>query len=86
MDPMEIEHPDKSYRTTLLDELTRRKNKNPSYSLRAYARDLGISSTSLSDVLSAKRNLSRKNALKVAEKLGYTSVQTESLLSQIRKT
>jgi Mn-dependent DtxR family transcriptional regulator len=53
----------------LLNELTERKNRNPAYSLRALARDLGISVTALSDVLAGKRQFSRKNVSKVISAL-----------------
>jgi len=37
-----------------VSELNRRKAKNPSYSLRAYARDLGISPSYLSKIISGR--------------------------------
>jgi transcriptional regulator with XRE-family HTH domain len=60
------------YRRLLLDELALRKQKNAGYSLRAFARDLGISVASLSQVLSSKRKLSPKNLAKVAGTLGLS--------------
>jgi hypothetical protein len=42
-------------------ELSYRKNRSPSYSKRAFARDLGISSTALNEFLDGKRALSFKN-------------------------
>ena len=47
-----------------------KQEKNPSYSLRAYARYLDISPTSLSLFLSNKRGLSSKNEDKIVDKLG----------------
>lgn len=44
-------------------ELDRRKSLNSAYSLRAYAMDLEVSNSSLSQVLSQKRALSRKLAV-----------------------
>jgi hypothetical protein len=42
-------------------ELAHRKKKKPSYSKRAFARDLGINATSLIEFLDGKRCLSHKN-------------------------
>lgn len=56
-------------RDLLVEELERRRLRNPSYSLRAFTRDLGVSLTALSTVLSGQRRLSRKNFEKVSEAL-----------------
>ncbi len=58
------------YRTTLSDALTQRRLRNPGYSLRAFARDLGISPSYMSEVLSQRENLSPKYASKLADSLG----------------
>jgi AraC-like DNA-binding protein len=39
------------YRALLASEMMHRKSRNSAYSLRAYARDLGISPSRLSEVL-----------------------------------
>lgn len=66
-------------RDILLGELNARKAKNSFYSMRAFARDLGIGSTSLSDVLAGKRVLSKKNIEKVVEKLNLSPEQKFSM-------
>lgn len=66
------------FRAALFEELMHRRNKNPLYSLRAFARDLQVSTTCLSDVLAQKRNFSKKNALKVARSLGMSVDSVES--------
>ena len=73
-------------REILIQELTDRKRKNPMYSLRAFARDLDIGSTSLSDALANKRNISKRNIFKIAEKLSWTPGQVEQILSQGKPT
>lgn len=50
-------------------EFLRRRRKNAAYSLRAFGRDLGLSAAVLSCFLSRKRNLSRRNAYRVASGL-----------------
>lgn len=53
----------------LLGELDRRRRRNQSYSLRAFARDLELSVSHLSEVISGERGLSGKSAAKIADKL-----------------
>ncbi len=72
----------KNYRVWLMDQFSQKKVRNPSYSLRAFARDLGISPTCLSEVLAKKRDLSKKNVLRVSDRLALTPRQTNSLLAQ----
>ena len=67
-----------NYREALRHSLRERKVKNSGYSQRAFARDLGVSSTALSDVLSGKRNFSEENAQKVAERLSFSPDQHQS--------
>jgi hypothetical protein len=45
----------------LMTELNQRKEVKPAYSKRAFARDLGVNSTSLTEFLDGKRDLSFKN-------------------------
>lgn len=82
---MEIEQNRKTHRTLLLDEFASRKGRNPRYSLRAFARDVGISPTSLSQVLSEKRKLSKKNILRIAERLALSPQEVANLLSHITR-
>lgn len=71
------------YRKNLAEELRLRQARNPSYSLRSFARDLGVSVTALSDVLSAKRDFSKRNAEKVIAKLGWSPLQSASFLRSL---
>lgn len=56
-------------RKLLNKEFEDRQERNSRYSLRAFARDLGIDSSSLSQVLSGKRKLTPAVAAQVADKL-----------------
>jgi len=60
------------YRETLREELASRCRINPRYSLRAFARDVGLAPSRLSEIFSGKQGLSREAALRVAARLGYT--------------
>ena len=74
---------DFDYRVALANELTARTARNARYSLRSFARDLGVSVTALSDVLSGKRHFAVKNAYRVIEKLGWSPLQSEAFLQNI---
>ena len=64
----------------LLNELTIRQNRNSSYSLRAFARDLDLGVASLSDFFKGKRDLSKSNWVKVSQKLHLSPQEAEKLL------
>lgn len=67
----------KDYRSLLRAEFKRRLTRNRKYSLRAFARDLGLSSSRLSEVLSSKQGLSRQRAEGVGSKLGFLGDRLE---------
>src|SRR5437868_4704723 len=69
----------------LMQELAKRQTRNSSYSLRAFARDLEIGATTLSDVLADKRSLSKTNLEKVMEKLLVSPVEKEKLWGDYRE-
>lgn len=59
------------YRKLLREELACRMGKNPLYSLRAFARDLKVSSSKISEILNGKQGLSVARALQLVELLGW---------------
>lgn len=65
---------------SLLAEFEMRRAKNASYSLRAFAKQLGLSPGRLSEFLSGKRKLNKPNCLKLASGLGLTPSQTDRWL------
>lgn len=69
--------PDSDYRLLLREELEARCQKNARYSLRAFARDLGVSAPRLSHVLNGKHGLSRAAALQISERLGLNKEEQE---------
>lgn len=73
-------------RLLLLKELTARKNRNPSYSLRAFARDLGVSPAALSQYLARKRELSKKNRESIIERMKLSPGEQDSLWISARPT
>ncbi len=62
-------------------ELKHRQQANPQFSLRAFARALGLSPGYLSALLAGQKRLSPSRALEVAERLGYGSTQTKAFLT-----
>lgn len=84
----------KNYRSVLEYEFALKNKKNPAYSLRAFARDLGLSPSKLSEILSNKQGLSVTRAISVGNKIGYRDeklawfcnlVEVEHSRSQIGK-
>ena len=67
----------KDYRDILREELAVRSQINPRYSLRAFARDMELAPSRLSEVLSGKQGLSRPVASRIADKLGYSDTERD---------
>ena len=61
-------------------EFEMRSNKNPAYSLRAFAKSLDLDSSTLSSLLSGKRKLGFKTAHKILDKLDLSSIERKELL------
>ena len=72
------------YRHLLRSELLGRIKRNARYSVRAFARDLSVSSAFMSQVLNGNRSLSEANGLKVARALGWEIQKTDLFLHLIR--
>lgn len=66
------------YREVLLSEFEHRKERNPSYSLRSYARDLSLSPSRLSEILRGKGDLSASSLMEVGGRIG---IPTEEILA-----
>lgn len=64
----------------LITTFNERKEKNPRYSLRAFARSLGVSSGQLSEILSGKRPLSHKLARRISIALALTTEESQKLI------
>jgi uncharacterized protein (TIGR02147 family) len=63
-------------RHLIKETLSERISLNPSYSLRAFARDLKISPQQLSNFLNGKRGISEKVAAHIAQRLGLSEEET----------
>jgi uncharacterized protein (TIGR02147 family) len=72
------------YRKLLKETLEDRCQVNPRYSMRAFARDLKISSSRLSQILHGKQGLSEDRALEIARLLGLSTREAEIFRTQVR--
>lgn len=69
-------------RNLLHNEFLQKRKKNPAFSIRAFARQAGISPGSLSEFLRGKRNISYKLAQKVVDKLTIPPDEAKSALTE----
>lgn len=74
---MQADLPQSDYKVILREELAQRCRTNPRYSLRAFARDLKLAPSRLSEILSGKQGLSRPAADRIARALGYGATEIE---------
>ncbi len=72
-----------TYRTFLEKEFEIRKTRNPSYSLRAYARSLGIAAPKLSQILRGLCGLSKESAKKISERIGLEGNEQELFVTLV---
>jgi transcriptional regulator with XRE-family HTH domain len=63
------------FRNRLQVELDARRARNPRYSLRAFARTLGIEHSSLSQILRARRRLTARTIRLLGRRLGLSSAE-----------
>ena len=68
----------------LTEILSERKASNPSYSLRAFARDLGVSAPQLSNVMNGHRGLSPEVAKAISDMLSLDPRQKEIFTSSLK--
>ena len=79
---MEFKVTQATFSNLLKEELIKRQSRNKGYSLRAFSKMLGLSSSFVSKVLSGKKNLSEQTMLSVASRLNLD----ESIIEDIVHT
>lgn len=67
----------------LREDLVRRCDKNPRYSLRAFARDLNLSASHLSGVLAGRYGLSREGAIDIAKRLSLSKLEAQIFIQSV---
>lgn len=75
----------KSYRDALKGKLSERVLVNPRYSLRAFARDIGLSPSYLSQVLNGSRGLTGKKAPLVFKRLAFSDLDLKLFELEMKK-
>ena len=75
------EFPD--YRKYLVREFEVRSQRNPRYSLRAFARDLEVQPSRLSEAMRGQRGLSRDSASRIARNLQLSPSETEYFVAMV---
>jgi len=66
----------------VVEHLTLRRRRNARYSLRAFARDLGVSHSTLSGVVSGRRPASARFVRRVATRLGLDEREASALVDR----
>lgn len=72
-----------NYRSILRNHIVTKQEKNPQLSLRSIAKSLSISPSTLSEVLSGKKNLSVSKALAIAKKLKFSERDLQVFVKQV---
>ncbi len=75
----------RDYREVLKDILLQRQQRNPQYSLRAFARDLGCTYSTVAEVLAKRKGISPKRARIVVERLDFSDHEQELFLLSVQK-
>jgi uncharacterized protein (TIGR02147 family) len=65
------------WREILKDSYAQLRRRNPRYSMRAFARQTGVSASSLCEVMKGKHGISRGSAQRFAESLGFSPTESE---------
>jgi len=73
-------------RELLQHEFQKRKGRNPNFSLRAFARWLGLSPAQLSQMMTGKRPVTLKSMKKIGARLGLSPSEKKTFLSAMLKT
>lgn len=75
-----------NFRTFLFEAFEQRRLKNAAYSMRAFARDIGLTPQNLDKIFQAKSGLSSAAALKIAGKLQMRKDQMERFIALVEVT
>lgn len=73
-------------RAALKNELKRRQDRNPAYSLRAFAKNLGVSPAQISQIISGKRTITMKTYKRIAEILHFSPLESAQFLEEVSQS
>lgn len=74
-----MEESSEHFRQTLKEELLKRQKKNPKYSIRAFAKQLEVDSSTLSQILSGKRTLTDNMSNAFGKRLKFSAAKIRSI-------
>jgi len=74
------------YLKVIKEDLSQKQKNNPHYSLRAYARDLDVHPSTLSQIIKGARPLPLKDSKKVIQKLGLSPKEQTLFLESLFQT
>lgn len=72
--------------TKIRSEFEILQRKNPAYSMRAFAKKLQLSPSALSEIISGKRKISKKMALRILDRMQAEPTEVEKIISQFSAT
>lgn len=80
-----IENPSRSidFRWWLKQQLSKRVQSNSRYSLRAFSKTLGLDSSSVSQIISGKRNISPKLLSRICDRLQAEPLETDQMIQSL---
>jgi len=78
-----MEKVETDYAQSIKDFLLVKQEFNPNYSLRAFARDLEMPVSSLSNVLQGKQGLSELSATRIANKLNLSKIEKNHFIDKV---
>ena len=73
------------YLIKMKEALSMKQRNNPYYSLRAFARDIGIHPATLSQIINGKRNLPKRDCEKVLSKLNLSPKEKNLFIESLKK-
>jgi hypothetical protein len=71
------------YREILSESYHQRRRQNPRYSLRAFARDISLSPSRLSEIIGGKGELSREKGTLIAKRLQLSPIRINDFIDMI---
>ena len=72
-----------NFRDILIHELQSRMQRNPAYSMRSFARDLGLASSGLSRVLNGQQGLSLLKAKHISRKIDLSELESDLFCAMV---
>jgi plasmid maintenance system antidote protein VapI len=80
---IEMNSPEPTHLRILRARLTERKNRNVLYSLRAYARDLGVDPSRLCRILKGRQEISTGLCLQISRRLHLSDDETQEFVTSV---